>query len=153
MVNLITIQFPRTEKRRILRTANCYFYQIGESKVDLKWRWPVVIIGMVGSKFSSLYYRCNKVETGLNDMRPGNRIFDILSCAGALSLHLPNTKSTSRYFVDFQTLVSQRDFCARFYVEIRRLGRIRIRDQIVVSSLSMTSSDRLRSLRWERAIP
>ena len=75
------------------------------NNVDLKRQGHGDIIGGFGNKFASLYYRCNTIETGLNDIRSANRIFDILCCDGALRLNLPDTKSAARYLVDSAALV------------------------------------------------
>ena len=76
-----------------------------KNKVDLKRQGHAIIIGGVGNRFSCLYYRRNTIESFLNDLRPGESIFDILGFGGPLRLNLTNTKSHARYLVDFHALV------------------------------------------------
>ena len=62
--------------------------------------------GFFGRWYDLVHFRGEYLEVDLEDMRPENRLLDVLGRSGALKLHLPCTKFTMRYLVDSQTLIS-----------------------------------------------
>ena len=77
-----------------------------ENKSDLKWQGPVITIVRFRRNGDLIYFRRNSIEVDLNDLRPENKIFDVIGFGGPLHVHLSKTKSHTRYLVDARTLVS-----------------------------------------------
>ena len=70
-----------------------------------------------GRKGDLIYFRGNSQEVDITDLRPGNKISDVLCCEGALHLHLAQTKFPIRYLADSQALV----FLAKIRHEILQI--------------------------------
>ena len=76
---------PRHDWRGILLTANCLLLSENcKNKEDVKWQRPGIIIGRFVRKGPLAYYRCNSIEVDLNDLRPADKIFDVVGGDGAL---------------------------------------------------------------------
>lgn len=68
------------------------------------------------------FSRRNSISVGVNDLRPGDKIFDVVGCSGALHLHLTETKFRMRYLGDSETLISQGVFEMGFRRKINDAG-------------------------------
>ena len=77
-----------------------------KNKIGKKWVGPGIIIGRFGNKYALVHFRWSYFEVGLDDMRSANSSFGIIGFGGALTLHIPHTKSPIHYLDGSQTLVS-----------------------------------------------
>ena len=69
-----------------------------KTKGERRLRGPWVIIGRFGGKYDLVHFRGSYLEVDLDDMRPANRLLEVLKCDGAFRLHLPSTKFTNTLF-------------------------------------------------------
>ena len=56
-------------------------------------------------KYELVRFRGSYFEVDLGDMRPANSVFGTIGRDGALTLHIPSTKSPVHYLADSKTLV------------------------------------------------
>ena len=80
--------------------------QIGKQKVKAMVTTCCNYWAILGGKYALIHFRCSFLEVDLDDMRPTNRLLEVLARDGTLRRHLPSAKSPIHYSVDSQKLIS-----------------------------------------------
>ena len=76
-----------------------------KSKSGKSWKGPGIIIARYGGTYALVHFRGAYLEVSIDDMKPKDRISEVLGRDGTLQLHLANTKFPLRYLADSQTLI------------------------------------------------
>ena len=73
-------------------------------KSDKRWLGPGITIARYGDTYALVHFRGAYLEVALGDMRPTDKILEVLRCDGTLQLHLANTKFSVALFGRFASV-------------------------------------------------
>ena len=94
------------------------------NKGGKRWLGQWVIIGRFGGKFAIVHPMGSYLEVNLDDIRPEDRLLDVIGRDGDLQLHLPSTKFLMQYLVESQAIILFSKLETRFRTVIKRCGLI-----------------------------
>ena len=66
------------------------------------------LFGRFGVKYALGRFRLSYLEADIGDMRPANRLFELLGRDWALQLHVPSAKFPVHYLAGSQTIIPLR---------------------------------------------